>query len=192
VPLVAKPDAAALLSSAWLSRDPVERAAAVTAMIAAGVLPLPATDLLGPDQPMGVRVAALAGVRDRKRLLNLALRAPEPPIRSGATTALLAADTTLDELLALVRGPDEAIAQAAAEAIQERPAGAAESALIEVLRRADVRVETGEAVVRALAAVYASGQVARPSPEVAAQLQQPVTRPVLLVESTCFKGLRIW
>lgn len=167
-----KVDARALLSSAWASKDPVERAAALRILAKADALPAPLESWFTADHPMVLRVAAIESSRDRPALLRLALGSEEPPIRSAATGTLLSEGTPRPaELLDLLRAKDLAVAQSAADAIREHPDPGAQRPLLDLLSRADLPPELAESAVRALAAIYATGRLPRPGDEAAAILR---------------------
>ncbi len=177
-------DPRGVLAGAWTSADPLERAAAVTTLAELRALPAPASSLLAPDLPLLVRCAAVGAVKDPNRLLTLALRAPEPPLRSAAAEALLALEPfRRDDALQILRGNDPDLAQAAADALVSHPDPASEPALVEVLARPELSLDTGIATVRALDAVYGTGRLARPGPALGRTLDRWFRVPRLRAES---------
>lgn len=164
-------DAKGLLMAAWASGSPVERAAALRALDAKGALPAGHAELTGPEHPMVVRMAAVEALKDRNKLLSLALRAEEPAIRSAAAGALLDDEAPRPvELVELLKAKDTAISQAAADTLREHPDPMAERPLLDLLARRDLPSEVAETAVRALAAIYATGRVPRPGADAAAAL----------------------
>lgn len=156
-------DAAAMLARTWASQEPVEKAAAVRALAAKNALPEPAASLTGDTLPMPVRVAAVESIKDRTRLLSLALRSDEAPLRSAAANVLLSDEAPrIAEMLELLHAKDTVLAQAAADTLATHPDPAAEKPLLELLARRDLAAETAAAAVRALDAVYATGRLPRP------------------------------
>lgn len=169
-------DLAALLARSFASAEPVERAAALRALAPKGGLPEPVATYTKADEPMVVRVAAVAALKDRNRLLSLALRAEEPPIRTAAAGVLLEDDAPrLAELLELLAAKDTPIAQAAADTLAAHPDPGAERALLELLGRKDLTPETAASAIRALDAIYATGRLPRPG-AAAAEILRPWLR----------------
>ena len=177
-------DPRAVLAGPWTSSDPLERAAALTALAELRSLPASATSLLADDLPLEVRYAAVGAVKDPNRLLALALHAPEAPLRSAAAETLLALEPfRRADALQILRGEDQDLAQAAADALSSHPDPASEAALVEVLGRPGLAVETGISTVRALDAVYATGRLPRPGPALGRTLDRWLRVPRLRAEA---------
>ena len=177
-------DPRAILAGAWTSSDPLERAAAITALAELRSLPASPASLLADDLPLQVRYAAVGAVKDPNRLLALALRAPEAPLRSVAAETLFALEPfRREDALRILRGDDQDVAQAAAEALVSHPDPASEAALVEVLARPGLAVETGISTVRALDAVYATGRLPRPGPALGRTLDRWLRVPRLRAEA---------
>ncbi len=176
-------EAQRLLAPAWTSTDAYERGAAIRALGALGALPVKPRELLGADLPFPVRVAAVSVLAERPRLLDLALHAAEAPLRSAAAERLLAlkpADP--EDARALLAAQDDAVAQAAADAIKEAPAPESLEALYARLQQKDTPEELALACVRALDAIHATGRVPRPGAREAAILTPWMASPRVSVE----------
>lgn len=177
-------NAATLLAPALASEEPRVRAAAVTALSTAGALPGSIDPWLDASQPLPVRGAAVRTLTDRARLLDLALRAPEPPLRSAATETLLALPSRkVADLVALLDSADPVVATAAADTLRESPDAAAERALLARLAKGDLDEPSGGTFVAALAALYTTGKIRDAAPDAARVLAPWLTVPALAADA---------
>ncbi len=173
-------DAGAMLAKSLGSSIAVERAAALRSLAKKKALPESINRYNEASEPLAVRVAAVEAMDDRNRLLFLALRAPEAPIRSAAAGVLLEGDAPrTSELLELLKGDDLVIAEAAAQTLAEHPDPTAEAALLAYLQRKGLQSEQGVAGVKALKALYDTGRLPRPGPNAAAALRPWLRHPAL-------------
>ncbi len=152
--------------------DGLVAATALRAAVAAGTLDGPIEAWTAPDRPLPVRMAAAESMKDPDRLVKLALTATEAPLRSAAAGAVLAAEAPrLTDLIALLGSTDPVIAQAAADGIKEKPDPTAEKPLIDRLARGDLQAAEATTLVKALAAIYATGTISKPAPGAAKALK---------------------
>lgn len=173
-------EALALLRTSLEGDDPRLRAAAVAALHAAKALPSSIDVWLAADQPLVVRVAAVHTLSDRSALRELALRAPEPSIRSAAAESLLEPEPhAAADLTALLGAADPLIATAAADTLRTSPDAALERALVARLAKGDLDQASSATFARALAALYNTGKVANPAPEAPRLLQSWLGMPGL-------------
>lgn len=149
-------------------QGPVPRvqAAALAALATAGAVPGELTDWLGADHPLEVRVAAAHALKDRPRLLSLAMDAPEPALRSAAAEALLGLTPSRPaDLTALLGASDPVIATAAADTLRTSPDATAERALVARLGKGDLDDANAATFLRALGTLYGTGKISAPVPE---------------------------
>lgn len=174
-----------LLRPLLASSDPLVAATALRAAVAAGTLDGPLEPWTGPDKPLLVRVAAAESLKDPDLLVKLARTAVEPPLRSAAAGALLAAEAPrLSDLLSLVAADDPLIAQAAADKLKEKPDPTAEKPLVDRLARGDLQAPEALSFVQALAAVYGTGTITHPAPGAAKALKPWLGLPDLGADAT--------
>ncbi len=172
-------DEKSLLARSFASAIPEERAAALRALAQTGSLSESSERWTAETEPMVVRIAAVESLRARNRLLFLALKAPEPAIRSAAAGVLLEKAPRPAELVVLLGGADVTIAQAAAQALGEQPDPMAEPALLAYLQREGLSAEQAVAGVRALSALYDTGRLPRPGPEAAVAIRPWLRHPAI-------------
>ncbi len=164
--------------------DGLFAATALRAAVATGTLDGPLDPWTAADKPLAVRVAAAESMKDPDKLVKLALTATEPQLRSAAAGTVLAADAPrIVDLLALVGANDPLIAQAAADKLAEKPDPTAEKPLIDRLARGDLKAPEATSLVKALAAVYATGTINKPAPGAAKAVKPWLGLPALEVDA---------
>jgi cyclophilin family peptidyl-prolyl cis-trans isomerase/HEAT repeat protein len=159
------------LGISFASADPVERAAALKALARRHELEVPIAGYATAEFPIQVRVAAVEATTDRKRLMDWALRAEDPRVRSAAAGVLME-DPRAAEVLDLLAAKDPLIAQAAADAVREKPDPLTERPLLDLLARRELPRAVAVSAFRALSAVYATGRLPRPGPDAANVVRQ--------------------
>ena len=156
--------AAGLLTPIFASARELEAAAALKALAAKGALPKPAAAYLSPAIYLPVRVAAAESLEDSPTLVDLALHATEPTLRSAATGRLLEREQTrVGDVLAVLAGTDPIISQAAADWLKDHAEPSLERPLLDRLKVGDLDETQARSFVAALAAVYTAGKIARPA-----------------------------
>jgi cyclophilin family peptidyl-prolyl cis-trans isomerase/HEAT repeat protein len=168
--------------------DNTEKAALVRALGMLNALPEPLSWTL-PAQPLLVRAAAIESNPDRVWLLNMALTGELPVLRSTAAGVLLEKPTS-QELIGLLGASDEALVEAAADALKETPEPLAEPTLIKALQRKELQSSTVGACFRALSAIYLGGKVKNPNAAAKALVSGWLsTYPLLKKDAATLSGL---
>lgn len=122
--------------------DPAELLAATALAALAGREKLPSAgelsldSLLAPERPTRIRAAAAAALTDKDRLLALAVRDGEAPVRTAAVNRLLSLEPRQDQVLGLFDAFDALVVASAAEHLAEHPLARAERPLLDALATA--------------------------------------------------------
>ena len=169
------------LAAALASATSAERAAALRSLDARRALPSALAEFQTEAWPLPVRIAAVELMKERPRLLRLALTHADPRLRSAAAGALLGPEPAprASEVAELLGAKDPILVQAAAQAAAEHPDPTLEGPLVALLERRDVDRASAAASVKALDALYATGRLPVPRVETRAALRRWLSLPEL-------------
>lgn len=156
--------ATGLLMPAFGSNNGLEAAAALKALAQKKDLPKPVTEYLSPAMYLSVRIAAAETVAEAPVLIDLALHANEPPLRSAAAGHLFERpETKVNDALAVLASTDPLIAQSAADWLKDHAEPSIEHPLLERMKKGDLDTIELRTFISALARVYEAGKIAKPA-----------------------------